>query len=65
MSYSMEYLGNVRVTVPAGEFDTEHYRIEDVVDIYLFGPDSLVAKFVFESIDREHVLVEYDASASR
>ena len=61
MHYSFEYLGKERLTVPAGDFDTEHYRIEGVVDLYLFGPDSLVAKFVFEEIDREHVLVEYRA----
>ena len=59
--YDIEYLGKQRITVPAGDFDTEHFRIEDVVDLYLFGPDSLVAKFVYEKIDREHVLVEYRA----
>jgi len=62
MRYKLEYLGTARVTVPAGEFDTAHYRIEGVVDLYLFGPDSLVAKFVYADIDREHVLIEYSAS---
>ena len=61
MHYSFEYLGQEHLTVPAGDFDAEHYRIEGVVDLYLFGPDSLVAKFVFEGIDREHVLVDYQA----
>ena len=61
MDYDMAYIGAERITVPAGEFDTEHYRIEGVVDLYLFGPDSLVAKFVYAGIDREHLLVDYSA----
>ncbi len=64
MRYDLEYLGEQRVVVPAGTFDTEHYRIEGAVDLYLFGPDTLVAKFVYPEIDREHVLVEYRSSAS-
>ena len=61
MRYNLEYLGQEQVVVPAGTFDTEHYRIEGAVDLYLFGADTLVAKFVYPAIDREHVLVEYES----
>jgi hypothetical protein len=62
MRYDLEYRGEERIVVPAGNFDTEHYRIEGAVDLYLFGPDTLVAKFVYPAIDREHVLIEYRSS---
>lgn len=58
MDYRMTYVGPEKVTVPAGTFATEHYRVEDAVDLYLTGDDALVVKFVYESIDREHLLTE-------
>lgn len=60
MDYRITYLGPERVTVPAGTFATEHYRIEDAVDLYLTGEDFLVVKFVYAAIDREHHLITFE-----
>lgn len=59
MDYRLTWIGNERVTVPAGTFETDHFRIEDAVDIYLNGPDAMAVKFVYRAIDREHLLIEH------
>ena len=58
MSYRLTYVGPESVSVPAGTFATDHYRIEDVVDIFVTSPDGMLVKFIYPSIDREHYLVE-------
>lgn len=53
-----EYKGEVSVTVPAGTFMTNHFRLEDAIDMYVTGPDAILVKWRFGAIDREHVLAE-------
>jgi hypothetical protein len=59
MSYNLTYVGAESVSVPAGTFATDHYRVEDAVDLFLTGPDGVLVKFIYPSIDREHHLIEY------
>lgn len=65
MDYRIRYVGPERVTVAAGTFATEHYKIEDAVDLFLTGEDHLVVKFIYAAIDREHHLVSFEQGASR
>lgn len=55
---TFEYKGQVSITVPAGTFVSDHYRLEDAIDMYVTGPDAVLVKWRFEAIDREHVLME-------
>jgi len=59
---TIELIGEEEMTTPAGTFDVEHYRIDDVVDLYISGPDAVLVKFVWSPMDAEYVLVEYRAS---
>ncbi|MDX2143118.1 MAG: hypothetical protein SFV19_07165 [Rhodospirillaceae bacterium] len=59
MDYRMTYVGAEQITVPAGTYATDHYRIEDAVDIYVTGEDAILVKFIYPSIDREHLLIEH------
>lgn len=51
-----EYLGETSVTVPAGTYTVDHFRLEDSVDMYVTIKDAILVKWRFEAIDREHVL---------
>ncbi len=54
------YAGETTVTVPAGTFTVDHYRLEDAVDMYVHGPDAILVKWRFDAIEREHILIELD-----
>ena len=54
--------GETSITVPAGTFTVDHYRLEDAVDMYVHGPDAILVKWRFEAIDREHVLMALERS---
>jgi hypothetical protein len=43
---SIVYVGNELVSVPAGAFPCDHYRIDDTVDYYVTGPDAIFVKEV-------------------
>lgn len=51
-----EYKGQVTVSVPAGTFICDHFRLEDAIDMFVTGPDAILVKWSFPAIDREHVL---------
>lgn len=54
------FIGEQMVTVPAGTFPTDHYKIEESIDVFVTGPDAVVVKWAFPRIDREHVLMGLD-----
>ncbi len=54
-----ETLGAERVTVPAGTFDTLHYRIGGVSDVWVTAQDRMMVKFITEKFDRAYTLVVY------
>lgn len=56
----LEYLGAEKMTTPAGTFDVDHFKIEDAVDIYVTGPDSIMVKFVWTPADRVYELVKLE-----
>lgn len=55
-----QYKCETSITVPAGTFAVDHYRIEDAVDMYVHGPDAILVKWRFDAIDREHILTELE-----
>lgn len=56
---ALEYLGRARITVPAGSFDTEHYRFGEGTEVWLTGPDRVVVKHVFGAAQASTELVSY------
>ena len=56
----LEYLGPEKVTTPAGAFQTDHFKIDNAVDIYVTGPDSIMVKFLWTPADRVYELVKLE-----
>lgn len=52
--------GETEMTVPAGTFDVDHFRIGDAVDLYITGPDAIMVRFVWEPADRDYVLTSLE-----
>jgi len=63
----LEYVGEERVTVPAGTWDTRHYRIQRLnrppLEIWGSGPDVIPVQLRWEVTKRTYVLAEFSASA--
>ena len=57
----VERVGRERVVVPAGTFDTQHFRLAGVSDYWITGEDWIVVKARVR--DREFVLVSIGAPA--
>jgi hypothetical protein len=56
----LEFLGAGETTTKAGTFATDHFKIEDAVDIYVTGPDAIMVKFVWTPADRVYELVKLE-----
>jgi len=56
-----ERIGEERIAVPAGEFDTVHYRLGGRTDVWLHGEDRLMIRMRNESADREYALTRLHA----
>lgn len=52
-------LGAERVTVPGGTFDTLHFRLGGVSDVWITQQDRMMVKFTTEKFDRAYTLVEF------
>ena len=48
------------MTTPAGAFQTDHFKIDNAVDIYVTGPDSIMVKFLWTPADRVYELVKLE-----
>ena len=59
ISMPCESLGSERITVPGGSFDTLHFRLGGVSDIWVTSQDRLMVKFISEKFDRAYTLVEF------
>lgn len=57
---NLRFIGAEKMTTPAGEFDVDHFKIDQAVDIYVTGPDSLMVKFVWPPADRVYELVKLE-----
>ena len=53
-----EAFGAERITVPGGTFDTLHFRLGGVSDIWITRQDRMMVKFTTEKFDRAYTLVE-------
>ena len=47
------------VWIPAGQFVTDHYRIEKLVDMWVYGPDYLLVSYQWHPNNYSYELVEY------
>jgi hypothetical protein len=57
---TIRFAGTERISTPAGEFDCEHFVFGDGdPELYLFGPDKLIARMVWKFADVEYVLTDY------
>ncbi len=54
----MTYEGTAEVTVPAGTFATEHFKLNGVIDVWMTGEDKLLVRYALPSADLEYVLTE-------
>jgi hypothetical protein len=54
-------VGLEKITVPAGEFETTHYRLGGTLDIWLHGEDRVLVRMRHEKADRDYVLVRYES----
>lgn len=54
-----EAFGAERITVPGGTFDTLHFRLGSVSDIWITQQDRMMVKFTTEKFDRAYTLVEF------
>jgi hypothetical protein len=59
---TFERIGNERITVPAGTFDTVHYRLQGFSDIWITLPDRIMIRMISERADRDYSLVEFTTS---
>lgn len=57
----VQTIGYERISVPAGEFDTTHYRIAGGTDIWVHGEDRLMVRMRAERSDRDYVLTRFAA----
>ncbi len=58
---TLTYVGEDEVTTPAGTFKVDHFRVDDTVDFYLWGPESIVVRFVWHPQDRDYVLTKLES----
>ncbi len=59
----LAFIGNEQVVTPAGSFATEHFKIDNAVDIYVTGPDDILVKFLWTPADRVYELVKLEQTA--
>lgn len=57
------FIGNAQVVTQAGSFATEHFKIDNAVDIYVTGSDDILVKFLWTPADRVYELVKLEQTA--
>lgn len=62
----LEFVGNETIEVPAGRFDTQHFRIQRKdripLEVWGCGPDIIPVKLRWDLIPRTYLLAEYEES---
>lgn len=53
---TMTYVGAEDVTVPAGTFATDHYRMGEGIHVWVGGPDNMMVRYAMPDRDLEYVL---------
>lgn len=59
---TLNFAGKEEMTTPAGTFMTDHFRIDDAVDLYITGPDAIMVRFQWIPADRDYVLTSLETS---
>ena len=57
---ALEFLGMEELTVPAGTFNTEHYRFGENTDVWITGPDRVMIQHEYRVRGSRYQLVELD-----
>lgn len=64
MDLAVEYIGPETITVPAGTFDTDHYRFHvkgmDVEDLWCWGEDFVLVQIRWDLLQTTYQLVEFE-----
>ena len=55
---ALEFVGMEEITVPAGTFDTEHYRFGESTDVWITGPDRIMIQHEYRVGQTRYQLVE-------
>ncbi|MDX2224007.1 MAG: hypothetical protein SFV21_14755 [Rhodospirillaceae bacterium] len=55
----LAYVGPERLTVPAGTFETEHYRFGQNTEVWLAGPDYMMVQHEFKRFGTRYRLTAY------
>ena len=58
---TVEFIGNERITVPAGTFDTAHYKFRGVADIWVDPKDRVVIRYAYFNLNREYTLTAFSS----
>ena len=61
----LEYIGSETITVPAGTFQTDHFRIANASELWVTGQDRLLVKYVWAAIDRQYLLTKLSLMDNR
>ncbi len=56
----IEFLGKETITVPAGTFDADHYKVGSSGDTWIVGPDHMVVQHQHSRRNLQFKLVEYE-----
>lgn len=53
---TLTFVGEEEMTTPTGTFTTDHFRVDDTVDLHITGPDAIMVRFQWIPADRDYVL---------
>lgn len=56
---SIEYIGQEQVTVAAGTFVTDHFRMGEMIDMWVYGADYTLIRYDWHPNEYSYELVEY------
>ncbi|NKB42897.1 MAG: hypothetical protein GKS03_01340 [Alphaproteobacteria bacterium] len=56
---TMSFEGVEDVTVPAGTFTTDHYKIGKGINVWVSGPDNMMVRYAMPDRDLEYVLTSF------
>ncbi|MSO97157.1 MAG: hypothetical protein EXR11_02910 [Rhodospirillaceae bacterium] len=59
----IKFIGAEQVTTKGGAFATDHFKIENAVDVYVTGPDAILVKFLWTPADRLYELVKLEQTS--
>lgn len=61
----IEYVGAETITVPAGTFAAQHFRVAGSAELWVTGQDRLLVKYVWAALDRQYLLTTLSLTDNR